>query len=83
MPNSSYALVAEIVQEHKIGKMKRTVPGSRHFKSGETVIFADAYWGMGAERKNTSGSVHQFMTLLHLKLRCGETSLRSLRNNDY
>ena len=55
IPKFCYALVADIVEEHKIGSPARIVKGSRHFRSGETVVYADGFWGDGAERSTVIG----------------------------
>lgn len=55
MPEWSWCLVADVVRTHALGETKATVEGTRHFAPGTTVVFADAYWGMGGERCTVLG----------------------------
>lgn len=55
VPASCRCVVADVVQEHPIGKDKVMVPGSRHFAAGTAVVFADAFWGMGGDRCTVVG----------------------------
>lgn len=55
LPEFCFSLVADVIDQHPLGGSGNVVKGMRHFNAGETVVFADAFWGMGAERCTVIG----------------------------
>ena len=56
LPEWVWCLTARVVKGHALGEGKARVGGSRHFAPGARVVFADAFWGQGAERCTVLGA---------------------------